>query len=376
MIKDDFYLTLPSHSSLQEFPQNANNNFKVRLPKLIRLDEGDWKVALASISMPNPKNAFPSWLTDDVVLFTVTSYYSQENNTSNKIGFETDMKLPHIGRHMDLTSMTLHDCLRGLVAHMEKIVIESRLFPGWMIGSPSDAKVFYPEFIVQDKEIVLDTSKIQMSDIGNDGLYYPAIWINRKLAYELGWFEDDSEESDPQFAVKLGPNLCVKINGHEIPSTNDIQSRYTASGHAEIVTHSNRYWIVPRRADGSLMNYIRLSLSVSWRFINLDYAFSNVFDHSTRSLYVYSDVGGSSVLGDQITDFIREVNYKREGKGSFYFEPTHLHYIPLRKETLDILQVQVGEETGQLVNFGRGITTVTFHFKNERRLLSDPAKQQ
>ena len=48
MMKDDFYLTLPSHSSLQEFPQNANN-FKVRLPKVILLDEGDWKVALASI---------------------------------------------------------------------------------------------------------------------------------------------------------------------------------------------------------------------------------------------------------------------------------------------------------------------------------------
>ena len=40
MIEDEFYLTLPSHSSLQEFPQNANNNFKVRLPKLIRLSEG------------------------------------------------------------------------------------------------------------------------------------------------------------------------------------------------------------------------------------------------------------------------------------------------------------------------------------------------
>ena len=119
MMKDDFYLTLPSHSSLQEFPQNANN-FNVRLPKVIRLDEGDWKVALASISLPDPKNVLPSWLTDDVVLFTVTSYYSEKNNTTNKIGFETDVKLPHIGRHVDFTSMTLHGFLRGLILHMEK----------------------------------------------------------------------------------------------------------------------------------------------------------------------------------------------------------------------------------------------------------------
>ena len=69
------------------------------------------------------------------------------------------------------------------------------------------------------------------------------------------------------------------------------------------------------------------------------------------------------MLGDHITDFIREVNYKREGKGSYYFEPTHLQHIPLRKQLLDILQVQVAESTGNMTTFGRGITTVTFHFK-------------
>ena len=68
------------------------------------------------------------------------------------------------------------------------------------------------------------------------------------------------------------------------------------------------------------------------------------------------------MLGDQITDFICEVNYKREGKGSYYFEPTHLQNILLRKQLLDI-QVQVAESTGNLTTFGQGITTVTFHFK-------------
>ena len=372
MMKDDFYLTLPSHSSLQEFPQNANNNFKVRLPNVIRLEEGDWKVALASISLPDPKNALPSWLTDDVVLFTVTSYYSEKNNTTNKIGFETDVKLPHIARHTDFTSMTLHDFLRGLILHMEKIIIESRLYPGWLIGSNN--KVFYPEFIVEDKQITLDTSKMALTDMS--GLTYPAIWIHKKLAYELGWFVDDPEEQDPQFAVKLGPNLVMKVNNYEIPKTSDIKSDFTADGHAQNVTHSDKYWIIPRWANGSLQNYIRLSMEVSWRFINLDYAFENVFGHSTRPLYVYSDVNASTVVGDQITDFIREVNYKREGKGSYYFEPTQLQYISLRKQLLDIIQVQVSEGTGHLVQFGNGVTTATFHFKNERRFFSHTAKQQ
>ena len=50
----------------------------------------------------------------------------------------------------------------------------------------------------------------------------------------------------------------------------------------------------------------------------------------------------------------------------------HLHYIPLHKETLDILQVQIAETTGELVNFGQGVTTVTFHFKNEKLFLPHP----
>ena len=108
MMKDDFYLTLPSHSSLAEFPNNVNNNFKVRLPKLIRLDEGDWKVALASISVLDPQNALPAWLREDLALFTITCYHVDKNNTTNKIGFETDVKLPHIKQHVDLCHDRTH----------------------------------------------------------------------------------------------------------------------------------------------------------------------------------------------------------------------------------------------------------------------------
>ena len=119
MISDNFYLTLPSHSSLQEFPQNANNNFKVRLPKLIQLTGGDWKVALAGMSVPDPKNALPTWLYNDLTLFSFMSYYVQKNNTSNKIGCQTDVKLPHIKNHMDLSFMTAHSFLKGLIEHTQ-----------------------------------------------------------------------------------------------------------------------------------------------------------------------------------------------------------------------------------------------------------------
>ena len=187
----------------------------------------------------------------------------------------------------------------------------------------------------------MDMSKIALTDM--TGLIYPAIWINLTLALEMGWFEEDEDEDDSQFGYKLGPNLSIQLNGYEIPSTTDIISFLTASGGVQHVAYSDKYWIRPQWADGSFMDTTRISLDVSWRFLNLDYAFNNVSNHTSRPLYVYSDVGSSNVLGDQITDFIRAINFRREGRGSYFYEPAHLPYMPLRKEVLDILQVQIAE---------------------------------
>ena len=104
-------------------------------------------------------------------------------------------------------------------------------------------------------------------------------------------------------------------------------------------------------------------MTCNWRFINLDVAFKNVAGTTKRSLFVYSDVGGSGVVGNQVTDLLRKVNYNREGKGSQYFEPLHIQYIQVRKEVLDIIEEQVSETTGDLVKFEAGHTIVTLHFK-------------
>ena len=44
----DFYLTLPSNSSMDYFPDNTMTRYTTKLPKRIQL-EGDWEVGLAEI---------------------------------------------------------------------------------------------------------------------------------------------------------------------------------------------------------------------------------------------------------------------------------------------------------------------------------------
>lgn len=51
MIGDDFYLTLMSNSSFQDYPENKTSSFTVKLPKTISL-EGSYEVALCELTFP------------------------------------------------------------------------------------------------------------------------------------------------------------------------------------------------------------------------------------------------------------------------------------------------------------------------------------
>lgn len=52
MTRSGSYVTLPSHSSLSEFPHNRPTSFKIRLPYPIHLN-GLWEVGLNSITLPD-----------------------------------------------------------------------------------------------------------------------------------------------------------------------------------------------------------------------------------------------------------------------------------------------------------------------------------
>ena len=88
-----------------------------------------------------------------------------------------------------------------------------------------------------------------------------------------------------------------------------------------------------------------------------------MLDGGTRSLFVYSDAGGSYVVGNRVTDLLRGIKFSSHGQGSQYFEPIHIQYIPVRKQVLDIIEVNVAETTGELARLEKGYTILTLHFR-------------
>ena len=72
------------------------------------------------------------------------------------------------------------------------------------------------------------------------------------------------------------------------------------------------------------------------------------------------------MVGERVVDLLKEVHYPRQGQGKVYYEPTQIHYLPVRREVIDIIEVNITEnmEYGEeLVKFKDDHTLVTLHFK-------------
>ena len=69
-----FFVTLPSHSSKKEFPNNTSNAFKVRLPTPLRLVGDGWKVGISSISLPDTNVNLSALAEREELIFGETCY--------------------------------------------------------------------------------------------------------------------------------------------------------------------------------------------------------------------------------------------------------------------------------------------------------------
>jgi len=96
-------VTLPSHSSQNEFPDNVSNHFKIRLPQPIRLEGQGWKVGLTAITLPDPTSQLPPFMKDDGIMFY--SYWVVTDSSGTKSRKSANLKLTDL-RSEDLETLT------------------------------------------------------------------------------------------------------------------------------------------------------------------------------------------------------------------------------------------------------------------------------
>ena len=336
----DFYLTLPSHSSKTEFPDNKSNHFKIRLPHPKKLEGPRWKVGLSAISLPDSHCRVP--------VFTEGEYPVFKMGWSRTKGQRLSMTYKDYKPEDVLVNFDAVDGV-GFMKSMVNFFEQNRISNdgvddqstfGWNFAN-SAGKRRYIKFKWEGDELVTDNEDtLKVAAL-------PYLMIRKDLAQKMKWVVEKEDGTR-----QLGPNLQQELFGESVPDLN-------ANGVFEDVQKEDKkgvFWTLKGE-------HYQFSYHCNWRFINLNAAFQAIVGATSRSLFVYSDVGGSGVVGNQVTDLLREVNFIRRGAGVQYFEPLHIQYIPVRKDLIDIIETQVAETTSELVDFGEGNTIVTLHFK-------------
>ena len=214
-----------------------------------------------------------------------------------------------------------------------------------------DKKRFYPVFQWEGNELLIDNTDTFLNKSGDRKR--PKVLFGRKLVEAMNWIGRDQYGN-----YELLGNLVKEIPKDEVPS--GIQTDWQqGSGNNDW----SPFWIYT--SEG-----LQLGPYCNWRFYYLVELYQKSFGGGSMSvstphqspLHVYSDVGQSTVTGNRVTDLLREIPHDPT---KMSYEPKHILYLPVCIEVMDIIETQLAENNGTLVDFASGVTTLTLHFKYE-----------
>ena len=340
------YVTLPSHANRQEFPNNQANGFKIRLPHPLRLPGEGWQVGLSSISMP-----------DTGLNLSHIVPYNQPIFGTSCVRKKKDATLIYQFHNMTMDALKDDDSIVDGVSFMKAYL------RGLAQQQSQDFRRDYEtvekhgtehtclKFTWENEHLVLDNAKVFRVRFPGVADPLPHFAFNSVLGKKMGWIRTDWQN-------KWEPGANLQIMYHE----NTVPSR----GLTDFRDKDGNPLYMRYQTDNNGVTWFFLSQRVSWKFTDLNPAFRTMVKEPTRSLHVYSDVGGSSMVGNRMTDLLREIKYQRAGRGKIYFEPSHIQYLPVRNQVIDIIEVQIAETIGEeedLVKFKAGHSIVTLHFK-------------
>ena len=336
-----FYVTLMSHASTKEFPENKPHQFRNRLPKPIRFMGKGWMVGMVSLSLPSIPTVGEDFVGNAEPLLYVRWHERvyDKDDQGDDVWFHERRELTLRGQDMkkEMASSPTgwHFFHQVVYRYQQERAKRTQPKNKW---TENDGLKLYPTFEwTSEGDLLLNTKQVdykrQVAHVS---------W-GKSLALKMGWLEQVSPGT-----YRLGPNLLPEFQGMStIPTPTDVRD----TGNKPI------FW----KVEGE---YVKLSLSCPWRFVNVNDKFrlSSEFP-SVRPLHVYCNVGTSSMVGGRITDLLREIKYHPQE--TTHFEPRHIQYVPVRNEVVEIVETQMAETNGDLVQFGEGHTILTLHFKRE-----------
>ena len=374
-------LTLISDPT-NEFPNNANNSFKVRLPERMVLPSEGWHASLMSLTVPDQGQSNAVIATDPhtkVVKFSVTyltrlymsGSYRRVSFKSKDYGVELEdimsakQSVTTGSEFWKRVMQEVHNKVMQALMNQQEAALT---FNGDERPIVSVKKNWMPMMSWKGDSLVLHA--IPKGDaLKSDKTTTTTTFImDLEIAKRFGFVE---KPAGVDVGYVIGPNL--QFTCPTVTYTNQTKPDSTIpSARAEFNWNGEHYaGVQPTDLTSDVMDQVfevngkRLHLSrmVEWQFNNLDASFEKIVGTSKRTVMVYSDIVESTVVGSGKYPLLREVQLLRTGERESTAEPLHHQWIKVRGQQLDILEVEIASTGGPLAILPPDKTLVTIGLK-------------
>ena len=378
-------LTLISDPT-DEFPNNANNSFKVRLPERLSLPGEGWHASLMSLTVPDQGHSNTVIASDPhthVIQFEMVYVMRRYNQDINRVDIDPvdcELELQEImNAHQTVSTGTMF-WKRVMQEVQNKIMHNTMAQQRKALAKYSDQRPILsakknaaPQLSWKDDTLILHALS-ERDLIQSDKSAISSFFIHLDIALKFGLLLDKTVGSVVKY--ELGPNLQYLLplstyNASTQPVGRDFRKFYHWEGEQYMAIQPNLMFgttgsttvdplqVVTRKG----VKFLQLSLMAEWHFNNLDESFEKVIGTRQRTVMVYSDLVESTVVGSGKFPLLREVQLLRTGNGESTAEPRHRQWIKVRGQHVEMLEVEIATTAGPLAILPPGKTLVTIGLK-------------
>ncbi len=348
-------LTLISDPT-QEYPDNKNSDFKVRLAEPVHLkSEERWQATLVSLSTQNLPNTPLDRLglrgTDTLFVYglrTVNDKYS-----SSDANHFTDIQEARV---------TVKEVFGKTINSVTGIEFWSHIsyycdhYQAWEIFQVAKrekhlVKSYEDEMVITSVDPQLDHFHVAATNSDNS----PATFgVNLTVAKYFGLVNESRAGG-----YVLGQN--ARYGGYPAFQHGRRQRRVRWPIETDMAATSDAI-VVKKLSNGEDMVFF--SRYLDWAFSNLSRSFQDVTRlHKTQLALVYCDLVESSLVGNQKHALLREIMLKDSGGHRQSTEPLHYQWLGVRNNVVEVVHVQVADADGRLLSLPSGKTMVTVILK-------------
>ena len=384
-------LTLISDAT-DEFPNNANNSFKVRLPERLSLPGEGWHASLMSLTVPDQGQSNAIIAADPhtkVIKFKMNYVIRKfQSGTYRRVETKTVdcvLELEEIMNASQIVATGSQFWKRVMQEMYNKIMhnvmaeqIRRLILEGDQKPIVSAKQNAMPRLIWKKGALVIkalpqkDLIKV-LSQMNKKAM--TEFFINLDIALKFGLVVERTVNNATKYF--LGPNLQYTLPTETYDSTtqpagNSFRTPYSWEGTQYMAINPTLLFgdIAASLEHDPLqvvtqqgVKFLQLSMAVEWQLNNLDASFEKIVGTRRRTVMVYSDLVESTVVGSGKYPLLREVQLLRTGDGESTAEPLHHQWIKLRGNQLEIMEVEIASTSGPLAILPPGKTLVTIGLK-------------